>query len=310
MVDIDFKPRFIVLLAAYNGLRWLDKQVDSILDQEKVDIELVISIDPSNDGTQDYFEKLALNDSRVKLLATKEKFGGAAPNFFRLIRDTNFERADYISFADQDDIWDLDKLYRAHKCLVEKGGEAYSSNVLAFWESGRKVLINKAQPQTRYDYLFESAGPGCTFVFSRRLGELIQEKILEDIDAINSVWLHDWFCYSFARFNGFSWVIDPRPSLLYRQHDNNQVGANSGWKSLLHRVSIILSGDGFNRVLTQAKVLDQNDVPPIEYISKGSKGAMIKLLFISCLCRRKYTDKFFFFCMSLIFLIRGRSLDE
>ena len=85
-------------------------------------------------------------------------------DLFRLFRVVDFSGYDYISLADQDDVWLDCKLARACKLLREDEAEGYSSNVLAFWPDGRERLIEKAFPQRRWDFLFEGPGPGCTFV--------------------------------------------------------------------------------------------------------------------------------------------------
>ncbi|MEA3544360.1 MAG: glycosyltransferase, partial [Thermodesulfobacteriota bacterium] len=98
------KPEIAVLLAAHNGREWLPQQVNSILNQVDVEVTLFVSVDNSTDGTESWFDHLAMVDSRVKVLLHGQCFGGAAANFFRLIRDVNFEPFDYVSFSDQDDI--------------------------------------------------------------------------------------------------------------------------------------------------------------------------------------------------------------
>jgi rhamnosyltransferase len=305
MIDMSEKPKVLVLLAAYNGIDWLNEQIESILNQKDVVVQIVVSIDPSSDGTQEYFEKLALKDNRVSLLSTGQKFGGAAPNFFRLIYDVDFSNFDFISLADQDDIWKLDKLSRACKLLHQSDYDGYSSNVTAFWPDGRESLVSKAQKQTKYDYLFESPGPGCTFVFSYVLASKIKDKIIQDYDQIHMVWLHDWFCYSYSRFNGYKWIIDERPSMFYRQHEKNQVGANFGWKPLVSRAKVIVSGDGFHKVLNQAYFLGQNDMPPIDYLRNGNRISFLKLAAMAFSCRRKKLEKIFFLAVSIIFFIKG-----
>ncbi|MCZ7080203.1 glycosyltransferase family 2 protein, partial [Salmonella enterica subsp. enterica] len=59
------QPRILVLLAAYNGMRWISEQVDSILGQEAVSVSLLISVDRSDDGTESWVDQLCIRDSRV-----------------------------------------------------------------------------------------------------------------------------------------------------------------------------------------------------------------------------------------------------
>ncbi len=89
------KPYVAVLLAAYNGMCWIEAQLSSILAQQGVNVCVFISVDPSSDETLAWCHKYARKDNRVVVLADDgERFGGAAKNFFRLIRDVDFRGFD------------------------------------------------------------------------------------------------------------------------------------------------------------------------------------------------------------------------
>lgn len=237
----DNVPKVAVLLAAYNGMKWIEEQVNSILNQQDVDVSLFISVDLSTDGTDQWVKKLAGKDSRVAMLPYGERFGGAGPNFFRLIRDVDFSGFDAVSFADQDDIWFADKLQRSYSFIETKQCDVYSSNVIAFWPNGKQFLINKAQAQKKFDHFFEAAGPGCTYVFNTESALALKYFLIDRAETINSVALHDWLAYAFCRDRGYVWFIDKEPSLLYRQHANNQVGVNKGLSAYRKRLDMLTS---------------------------------------------------------------------
>ena len=106
-------PKVAVLLAAFNGSRFIKEQVRSILNQKKVHIDLYISLDLSDDSSYELCKLLKKENSQVTLLPYGKKYGSAAKNFFRLIHDVNLNKYEYISFADQDDIWMSNKLFFA-----------------------------------------------------------------------------------------------------------------------------------------------------------------------------------------------------
>ncbi len=232
-------PSVAVLLAAYNGKQWIEEQIESIFSQEKVSIHLFISVDLSSDHTYKWCKKLEIENSNVTVLEYGERFGGAAKNFFRLIRDVDFSNYDYISFADQDDIWLENKLSHAIKMIKSEDVSAYSSDVIAFWEDGRERLVKKSYPQKQFDYFFEAAGPGCTYVF--KLEALLEFKcfLIENWIKVNQVSLHDWMIYAFCRSQGKNWYIDSQPLMRYRQHASNQVGFNSGIKAYFTRLKMV-----------------------------------------------------------------------
>ena len=113
---------------------------------------------------------------------------------------------------------------------------------MAFWPDGRRALVNKSQAQVKWDYHFEAAGPGCTYVMTNELAAAIKHCVINHRQRVDEVALHDWFCYAFARAKGYRWYIDPVPSMLYRQHESNQFGVNSGSKAFQSRLNQVFNG--------------------------------------------------------------------
>lgn len=230
------KYKVAILMATFNGVVWLPAQLRSILNQRDVEVSIYVSDDLSQDGGFGYLQQLSLQEARLHLLPQAVKFGSAGKNFYRLIQDVDVTDYDYIAYADQDDIWEQDKLIR-HISLMQKCGvDGVSSNVLAFWSDGQKKLINKSQPQRELDYLFESAGPGCTFLMSPWLINELKRLLHSGSSIAREVALHDWLAYAVCRASGRKWLIDPTPSVQYRQHTHNVIGANSGIKAKLARI--------------------------------------------------------------------------
>jgi rhamnosyltransferase len=210
---IGFKPlvarnysmisKIAVILAAYNGTVYMGEQLESILQQKDVDLQVFISVDKSTDGTEDFLVNRALTELRLTLLPFGQHFGGAGPNFYRLLREVDLSGFDYVCFADQDDVWHPEKLLRAQRLMGAQKAAAYSSNFTAFWPSGKTRLVNKAWPQRAFDYLFESAGPGCTYVLHSSLALPLQQLVREADKSLLLVDYHDWLTYAFARFHNF-----------------------------------------------------------------------------------------------------------
>jgi len=289
------QQKIAVLLAAYNGIQWLPEQIDSILQQVDVELKLFVSDDGSTDGTPEYLKQLADSDSRVVLLSKKERMGSAGKNFYRLIRDIDVSGFDYLAFADQDDIWNTNKL-SAHVDLIRANdAEAVSSNVMAFWPDGRQKLIVKSQPQQDFDFLFESAGPGCTFLMTPWLVNQVKKQLLANPVAAD-VELHDWLTYAICRAHGKKWVVDSAPSMRYRQHQANVVGANSGLKPALARLKKIKSGWYRHQVALVSRVVASIN-PAQEYlafqhiIQSDRLLDQFKLLPYAMRGRRKFTDR-------------------
>lgn len=299
-------PRFAICLAAYNGVRWFPEQMETILGQRAVHVTVFVSVDSSVDGSEDWVDDLSISDERIKVLPHGEHFGGAALNFFRILHEVDFSNFDYISFSDQDDIWLPDKLQHAHEMLLQTQADAYSSNVMAFWPDGRKVLVEKSQKQVQWDFLFEAAGPGCTYVMRKELACAIQALLRNRWADVQQVGLHDWLVYAFARANGYRWVIDDYPGMLYRQHEKNQVGVNLGWRALRHRAHKILSGWGLSQSILIAELVGvRNDF----FVRRWSDGGRMEMFWLAChawQCRRRLRDKVLFAISCLALGILGK----
>ena len=244
-----------VLLAAYNGRQWLNEQLKSILQQSDVTVHVFISVDFSSDGTYEWCSNVEQRHSNVTVLEYGEHFGGAAKNFYRLIRDVDFSGFDYVAFADQDDIWLENKLSRAIMMIKQNNLNGFSSDVRAFWQDGREVIVKKSYQQKQFDYYFEAAGPGCSYVLKQQVLQQFKSFLNNNWHQVNQVTSHDWMIYSYCRARGMKWLIDDLPLMRYRQHDSNQVGFNSGMKAYSKRFSMIKDKWYRNEVVNISRLL-------------------------------------------------------
>lgn len=249
------KPIIAVLLATYNGAKYIEEQLLSILNQKNVSLSIYVSDDFSSDNTLEIIEKIQKKYNNIIILPQKNS-GGAARNFFRLIKDVDIKNFEYIALADQDDIWNENKLSNAVLQLRNYQCDGYSSNVTAFWESGKRKLIQKAAPQTLYDYIYESPGPGCTFVATKESFQSFKLFLESNWEQISKIEYHDWFIYAYYRSRNFNWHIDQNSNMMYRQHENNQIGSNIGFSAIKKRLNLISSGWYKNEIKKIVTVLN------------------------------------------------------
>lgn len=257
-----------MLLPTYNGSRYVVEQLQSILDQRSVDVSVLISDDFSTDGTLQVIEQAFPNEIRIEVLPSVTRHGSAGKNFYSLIDAVDFAQFDYVSFADQDDVWDMDKLEASINAMIEQGASGVSSDVVAFWEDGRSVYIRKSLPQKKYDYLFEPAGPGCTYVLTAEFANKLKPLVIEK-DVYQNVFNHDWLIYAYARVNGYIWHILPRSTMRYRQHDSNETGVNFGFKAMQVRLSKLKSGFYLNQVYGVLGAVDRLDLLQNFFVRRG-----------------------------------------
>ena len=292
--------KILVLLAAYNGDKYIAKQIESILKQTYSPEKILVSIDCSDDKSLNIVKSYQNEFPCIEILGSKVTYGSAAANFLNMLGNVDPMNFDFISLSDQDDLWEYDKLEKAIKKL-KFNYDGYSSNVEAFWEDGRKKVLIKNQPQQNYDHLFESAGPGCTFVMNKKLALSLQQFLkVGQFDQLDNY--HDWMIYAFARVNGFKWFIDSYSGVHYRQHASNVFGANVGIKAFMSRVNRVLSGEGFDfafRLMKEFKIKDQF----IQSLFPMSRINLLRLAVHAKQCRRRARDQVYFFLACILLAI-------
>lgn len=230
-----------VLLAAWNGEKYLREQMESLLGQTNQEFTILISDDCSSDRTpviiSDYESRFP---DRVKSLKNLKPSGSARDNFFRLLKAATDE---YLMFCDQDDIWLPDKVevtLRQMKKMEKIWGRDMPLLVhtdLSVTDQTGKVLypsMTRYQKIGVYDnrtshYLVENNITGNTMMINRSLKNLTEQ-------IPDTCVMHDWWLGLVASCFGKIAYID-RPLVRYRQHGSNQVGAKSGTKQLSERMS-------------------------------------------------------------------------
>ena len=135
------EPHVTILLATYNGAQYLSEQLNSIVQQTHKHREIVASDDGSTDLTLDILRQYSLQIHQGPGL-------GVAANFFHLIDNVD-ETSDYYAFADQDDVWELDKLQRSIEFL-----ETVNKNEPALY-CGRTILVDAMLNPIAHSPLFK-----------------------------------------------------------------------------------------------------------------------------------------------------------
>ena len=224
-----------VLMSTYNGERYLEEQLDSLVRQEGVEIRILIRDDGSNDSTVQILRRWQAEYPRIIELVQEENIGFAM-SFTRLLQMgvERYPETDYYAFSDQDDVWLPEKLLRAVEKLEMESKDipvTYCSNTrlvdanLHFkgmrWRKGEVRL-------TKERALIQGFATGCTMVFNRKAAEIYISHLPEVIK------LHDFLMYQLCMFLG-KVVYDENSYILYRQHGGNQIGHPGAWQRWKHR---------------------------------------------------------------------------
>lgn len=285
-------PNVAILMPTYNGSRYVEKQITSILNQTDVLLNLYIYDDNSEDNT---FEKVSkLKSVSIKSIDSLPDFPSkksAAKSFFRIISALELNpKYEYVAFSDQDDIWFSNKLSKAINILKNGKFSGYSSSVLAYWANGKTKNIKKGGKTSKFNSLFESAGPGCTYVINREVFDLFKSFLISNKDSFKNIDFHDWAIYSFVMNKGYNWFIDDEYTMFYRQHNENAFGARYSFKQYKKRLDLILNGWFYSQVYLLHKIYLPNS-----FIVKNPKLIFLYrfyLFFKIIKHRRKFLDKF------------------
>lgn len=224
-----------------NGQPFLGEQLDSIAAQSLPDWQVWASDDGSQDGTSIILDQYRATWGEERFFLQVGPGRGFAENFLSLACRADLA-AEYYAFADQDDIWEADKLQRALAWLEtvpRKVPALYCSRTRLIDEVGRELGLSPlfARSPGFANALVQNIGGGNTMVFNQAARALLQEAGPE-IEIV----AHDWWTYLLVSGCGGRVFYDHHPMVRYRQHGNNLVGANTGWSARMARIRLLVKG--------------------------------------------------------------------
>jgi glycosyltransferase involved in cell wall biosynthesis len=219
-----------ILMAAYNGEKYIKEQLDSLMKQTFQDFTIIIQDDCSQDKTLQIIESYSkAHPNRISFSTNKKNTGSPKHTFFNLLLH---HKDDYIMLCDQDDIWNRDKIEitfnemkRMEKIhgqetpiLVHTDLTVVDNNLNLINKSYRKML-DANYSRTRLNHLLsQNTLTGCTAIMNRSLCNLI-------ISEPKYCVMHDWWIVLVASCFGVISSLDVQ-TVQYRQHDNNSVGVS------------------------------------------------------------------------------------
>lgn len=238
--------KIAILMATYNGDKYLKEQIESLIQQKNVEIEILVRDDGSNDST---IELLDYYQNRRILTWFSSRHISVAEGFFELLEQS--PDADYYAFCDQDDIWDDDKLFCAVKNLEDFSETDYSlyccGSRLVDRERNYICTHKMDTKRTQFARLFFAKVAGNTMVFNKALRNKIIQYHPENM------LLHDTWVYKVALCLGAHIVIDSEPHLDYRQHGANTVGMELSLRQKIDKFFEIVQERNIYRQLIEIK---------------------------------------------------------
>lgn len=295
-----------VLLTTFNGEDWIRAQIYSIQNQLGCDIHIYIRDDGSSDQTLKIANKLISNKQLTFVDNNGIATGSAALNFFKLIKLLNFNNYDYITLADQDDIWFPEKIIEGIKLIKQTKSDGYSSNLIAFNNNSLKSwMINKKSKQRAYDYIFQGASAGCTYILNVDAINLIKKIIVKEFENLPKNCSHDWIIYAICRSHGLRWIHDDRSFIAYRQHDRNAYGAKQGISGLITKLKMVREGWYKRQILYLKNFIVRTEFEKkiLFAIERGSLSDRFFLLYQIGSFRRELSARIFFTLLIITWMI-------
>lgn len=226
-----------ILMSTYNGEKYLREQIDSFFAQTYKDWKLFVRDDGSKDGTLSVLQEYATKyPQKVSIVRDVKENLGAGKSFMHLLESAE---ADYYMFSDQDDVWMNDKIERTLKkiqSIENKYGKDTPIGVftdLTVVDSNLNVLMpslwkgdNRHPEYTRNFYkqwTNRHATYGCTQMINRAAKKIVfPYKQFEGVMGAHDNWVE----YILIKQGKYDYLAEP--TILYRQHGTNVVGANFG----------------------------------------------------------------------------------
>ncbi|MBH9553310.1 glycosyltransferase family 2 protein [Inhella sp. 4Y17] len=249
-------PKVAVLMCTMQAQRFLAEQLNSIATQTHPSWSIWASDDGSDDFTHDILAYYQSHWGEERISIHEGPAEGSTANFLALTCRADID-ADYFAYADQDDIWEADKLERAVAWL-----QTIPAHIPALYGS-RTQLVDARNQHIGYSPLFQkepsfrnalvqSIAGGNTMVFNRAARDLLR-RAGESVEAVT----HDWWAYMLISGCGGLVHYDPHPTVRYRQHDTNQFGANVSVRAQARRVNQLLHGRFRNWIDANLSALDK-----------------------------------------------------
>ena len=215
-----------ILMATYNGEKYIEEQINSILNQTYTNFRLVICDDCSTDNTYKLLKKIASDDDRI-VIYKNEKNLGYIKNFEKLL---GMVESEYFMLSDQDDIWYETKIEDSFRLLKKENADLVFTDLEVVDEelNTQNISFNKLMGYRRkilrckdYNmvYLYNIV-TGCTI--------LAKSKYLSNILPLpnNKNLIHDHYIPLVISLSGGKIQYVDIPTIKYRQHTNNQVGTD------------------------------------------------------------------------------------
>lgn len=296
-----------VLMSTYNGEKYVEQQIDSILNQQgEFELKLLVRDDGSIDSTQEILEKYS---KAGKLEWYSGSNRGVAKSFIELLK--RCVDYDFYAFSDQDDYWSTNKIQSGIEQLSSftEAPALYVSNAELVNSNLEPLGCNVYKNYPKLDfYTLSCAGGllGCTMIFNNTLAKLVQKYPIP-----NKMFMHDFYLAILCSSVSGKIVYDNEARIKYRQHGNNVVGVAYGvfgmlksrWNDITTKEKVSIAEQAYELCM-----LDEIDVEHKKWLKEISnyRNNMLNRIKLATTRKTKYINKNMAFKLRMSILLGNR----
>lgn len=280
--------RLAVLMSTYNGEKYIQAQIESILQQDtNIPFDLIVRDDGSKDSTVQILE--SYQEKGLLTYYTGENLG-AAKGFIHLLCDN--PGYDFYAYADQDDVWNPGKLRKGLQAVADIEDPAlYCTNAHLVDSQLQSLGRNTHREKPTYNLVsmlcLASCAQGCTSVFNNALAQVVQNHKVPQVFI-----MHDSLLTCLCALIGGTVIYDHEPSMQYRMHGSNVFGMStakqglskvikSRFKEITVKPKVSMYAQANSLLATYSDVIPEQNQAVCKTVIRSEKslGARLRLVF-------------------------------
>lgn len=259
--------KIAILLATYNGEKYINEQLKSLINQTEQNFICYIHDDGSIDRTLSIINEYKRQYPQKFIIWEYESCKGSKNNFLSMLLKV---KENYVMFCDQDDVWLPDKIEKTFNKMKEEEKEKQNLPICIFTDmkvvdenlntismSFLKEMKKNPQNIALQQLLVDNVVAGCTCMINKNC-----IKLCKNYEDVENIAMHDWWCALVAETCGKLVFLNEKTN-LYRQHSNNVVGTHKNkykWfnriiKNIYNHNQIESSKKGINNIILICKEL-------------------------------------------------------
>jgi glycosyltransferase involved in cell wall biosynthesis len=234
-----------ILMGVYNGAFYLQDMLGSLAQQDHPDWTLLASDDSSTDRSATILQDFLVTRPEGRVLLKSGPAQGFTLNYLTLLAGLDSSKSNWLAFADQDDVWLPQRLSRGLRALEDVVTPSLAAGPV--WcvrnDLSQRRMSGGWPRQTEFrNALVQNVVQGNAMLANPAAANLLITAARKVLEAGNIPVSHDWWAYQVVTGAGGQICKIAQPSVLYRQHGGNIIGANDTSLAKMRRLKKAFQG--------------------------------------------------------------------